>query len=426
MGKKSRVSYDIRTSRCSYIQGYPQDVYYTSSKGYQVTYSLSTGFLKFQTDLYRLKKKDRKSIRQMDHGSFFHTSKAFASHPLKWTGSSQVGYYNYRGDLTAIDLPSSPVPVNGGFTIADRDLMIAKGATAIARVEPLNPLASATTALAELRKEGLPKLAGIEYLQKSSKKSLAQKAGSDYLNTQFAALPLVSDVNKLVKSVRESEKIISQVHRDSGKLIRRRYSFPLETSTSITSVSGNLAVPQPALASYFYRSTDKTVKTTEVTTERQFSFSGAFTYYLPPGGDLLSKVSEHALIAHKLYGAEITPEVVYNLTPWSWALDWVTNTGDNIHNMVAWAQYGLIMPYGYVMMRKKITTRVTITGLDMYNVKQTKLISEYGVESKTRYPASPIGFGYNTSDFSAGQWSIIGALGLTMAPGKLRNNGAIL
>jgi len=420
MALKSRVVYQDDTATTTWVLPSIKTTVKSAAKGYQTTYSYNTDFLKFIAKA----RSGKKVLRHWNYGGFFHTYKSFGEHPRRWSGTAKTGDYNVSGHLVAENLPGGSTPVNSGFTISDRNEMIQKGVTAIARVEPLNPLASSATLLGELRKDGLPKLPGMEVLQ--NRTNLAKGFGSDYLNTQFALKPLISDLNKIVKSVRDSEKIITQVHRDSGRLIRRRYVFPLETSTTVSVVKGDLAVPKPTLPTAWYKSTSGTTKTTTVTTEKQFSFSGAFTYYLPKGEDNASKIREHALIAHKLYGAEISPEVLYNLTPWSWALDWVSNMGDNIHNFTAFAQYGLVMPYGYVMLHKKQTTTVEITGIDMRNINASKLVTRYGFESKTRYPASPFGFGLNLGGFSPEQWAIVGALGLTKAPGKLPYNAAPL
>lgn len=300
------------------------------------------------------------------------------------------------------------------------------GTTAIAIVEPTNPLSGLTVALAELKREGLPSVPGIQSWK--DKSSLAKSAGGEYLNKEFGWDPLLSDIRKTISVTRNAEKLIAQYERGSGRKIHRSFQPPKETTVeTTTSTSGNhwrYLYPQ------FFTDRDGNVDslqslfasapswTRTLTTEKTRWFEGCFTYYLPAykiGG---SNLERNRRLAYKLYGVGITPEIVWDLTPWSWAIDWVSNAGDVFHNIGAFADNGLVMHYGYVMEEIVQTATVTTTGINpLVNWQGTDLsrplTSVYRTTTKQRITATPYGFGLNWDGFSSFQWSILGALGLS-------------
>jgi len=124
--------------------------------------------------------------------------------------------------------------------------------------------------------------------------------------------------------------------------------------------------------------------------------------------------------ANHLLGLDLTAEVLWNLAPWSWLSDWVANTGDNISNASAFQQDGLVLRYGYLMVHRE--TYQTRRMDAVYDVRGNALLPGSIVlttTSKTREPATPYGFGIDTSSFTGHQWGILGALGMTKAPNLL-------
>jgi len=323
--------------------------------------------------------------------------------------------YNYAGPILA-----GPPPVFAsapkGNTPAEVLAMYAKGADAISKVIPTNPVASATVFLGELR-EGIPHVVGSALLKSRLKD--ARKLGDEYLNIEFGIKPLISDIMSFANSVQNHDKIVKQLERDSGRLIRRNYTFPsIVTTTESAPVN---TFPYPALNYYYYSSGNNPWKRIETTVkEVTYKFSGAFTYYLQQGNSTREQMMRHSQEARKLLGlGSPTISDIYNLVPWSWALDWVSNTGNVLHNVSQFAQDGLVMPYGYIQRHEKtVTTRRTMGG-GYLSGGPREFVDTYGYETKSRLIATPFGFGLNTSDFTDRQWSIAAALGLTRVPKKL-------
>jgi len=321
---------------------------------------------------------------------------------------------SYQGDFVAFDSDVSwdsdvwPV-VNPSTDIQ----LYAMGTSVIAHVLPTNPVADLAQFLGELR-EGLPRL-GIDTFK--ARTARARSAGSDYLNAQFGWKPLLSDIRKFSKAVTQQDKILRQYEKDSGKPVKRKVTMTDDESVSMDTYR---AKPSPDVWFWISTSIDPGVmiKTTTVKTRRWFS--GVFTYYLGPDekGSLLSKVWSQK--ANKLFGTRLTPELVWNLTPWSWAFDWVGNTGDVLHNISAFHNDGLVMPYAYIMEEKSISCKYELKGVTFFRADSPVGIGPYNFEQvftttvKKRLAATPFGFGLSPLlDFSNRQLAIIAALGLS-------------
>jgi peptidoglycan/xylan/chitin deacetylase (PgdA/CDA1 family) len=140
-------------------------------------------------------------------------------------------------------------------------------------------------------------------------------------------------------------------------------------------------------------------------------FKGAFTYYLPSDYESRNKVEEAAFYLDKILGLQLTPEVLWNLTPWSWAADWVGNFGDVLANVSDYATDGLVLRYGYMM--EHSISKVTYTIPDIPALGGRTLTQTHFREVKKRVPATPFGFGLTFDSFSTKQKAILAALGIT-------------
>jgi len=301
--------------------------------------------------------------------------------------------WRYQGTVDATNLYNPPVlPAASLLTPGALDAL---GATAIARCEPTKPVFQGATAIGESLQE-LPRIPLNGVLKAKTKEAL-KLSGDEYLNVQFGWLPMVSDVKKFCYAVKHRNKIIENFRAGSGKKTRARYAFP-DKLESVSETRDNMII-SAALNSFFRGSVSAILK------ERTW-FAGAFKYYVPVGSSALDSFRRAEAEADKLLGLRLTPEVIWNLTPWSWAADWFSNAGDVIHNISALGHDGLAMQYGYIMHESKSTTVVTNHALGCSKVTEDKYCQ--------RQNATPYGFGLNLStDLSGTQKAIIAALGLS-------------
>ena len=140
-------------------------------------------------------------------------------------------------------------------------------------------------------------------------------------------------------------------------------------------------------------------------------FSGAFRYHIPAGDDVVSKLKQHVSYADKLLGVRITPELMWNLAPWTWAADWFANTGDILHNISALGSDGLAMQYGYMMHSTNTYETASWKG----NSGSTKYGGSWtrNKDMKMRLGASPYGFSLTWDGLSNRQLAIAAAIGAT-------------
>jgi len=312
-------------------------------------------------------------------------------------------------------MPSSFYPSTAhSMSSVDSDSLEEDGTTAIAQTAPINAASKVAVLLGEVRKDGIPSIPGI--LSWKKRTEIAKSAGSEYLNYQFGWRPLVEEVLQVGHAARHSRDIVQQYHRDEGKLVHRTFEFPIEKSYlevtetfagAICSFEGNDFTSS-------FRGNQTATRTLVSAAESRKWFSGAYTYALPSRTDSFRKMLGYGSEADKLFGITLSPDVLWELSPWSWAVDWFTNAGDVIHNATNFGLAGLVLGYGYMM--RETTHSYT------YNLSNMNLIGSEGRpmppssdfrREKVRIPAGPFGFGFTGVDLSPTQVAITVALGLT-------------
>lgn len=168
----------------------------------------------------------------------------------------------------------------------------------------------------------------------------------------------------------------------------------------------------PVLGSVFYgRNPNGTLDLGSYTmfseTIQKVWFSARFRYWIPDIGSIQWK--RRAKLAY--FGLMPSPSMVWELTPWSWLVDWFSNAGDVFSNMTNPIAENLVAKYAYVMG----TTQRQTACESSVTVGHTPIKYTWtgGFTRKQRSAASPFGFGLSDGDLSARQWSILSALGIS-------------
>lgn len=287
------------------------------------------------------------------------------------------------------------------------------GATGWSRFRPGKPSADLTVFLAELR--DLPRMLkttakGFYNLWRSmggSRTGFGPKHVADHwLNTQFGWFPFVNDLRKFYNTTQVLDRRIAQLRRDNGQWIKRGGTVLEEEDVSVSSYAGTMHSPVP---SYYALGRSHNTGYTQWTikTFRKVWFEARFRYWMP----WLPQASWEGAAAY-MFGLRVSPAVLWEITPWSWLVDWCTNAGDVIENVTSMVYDNLAAKYAYVMGN----VRHQVEALSIANYVDGGPISNTWVayaERKRRLPASPFGFGLVSTDFSARQWSILAALGLS-------------
>jgi len=296
---------------------------------------------------------------------------------------------------------NGPYPGAGGpnvtpDTSSDLELM-ALGTTAIAHSAPTNPYMNVTDALAQQIGQPVPGIIGHSIWK--DKALTTKNAGSEYLNLEFGWLPLISDIRKTAMAVKNSAQITKKFLAGSGKKTRVGFHFPDKIDTTQW-VGPHLTFGGNGGGSYLGTTTVRSVKRTW--------FKGCFTYYVPDGDSRLEKMARAESIANHLLGTRLTPEVLWDATPWTWAADWFANTGDLLRNLSLFQFDGLVLQYGYIMQEALVETEHRVSDPTF----GTSVTHRYDVWKKRR-AATPYGFGVDLHALSGMQLSILTALGFS-------------
>lgn len=277
------------------------------------------------------------------------------------------------------------------------------GAAAWAKFRPAKPRVSGSVFLAELK--SAPQML---FKRLSSFRNL----GSNYLAYQFGWKPFLSDLRNWYESIIKIDRQIEQLCRDNGRWIRRRGDVFQKTETASSS---NRASLYPV-----YGMTWSDCTTTHTLTERAW-FSGAFRYYIP---GLMSQKWGKVKAIQQLWDLEITPEQLYNLIPFSWLLDWFSNTGDVISNYMASVNESLVAKFAYIMYETSEQYSHQVTVFPQWSVRDPVLgwkrcdpgpticSNTITRTNKNRAAAEPFGFDFSFGSLSGYQKSILLALGL--------------
>jgi hypothetical protein len=301
---------------------------------------------------------------------------------------------------------------------------MADGARAIERTAPTAPEAGLAQFLGELR-EKLPAVVGLaSYREGVSAKAL----GGEHLNVQFGIKPFTSDIQKLARQVLTFRKVLAQFKRDAGaeKHLRRRTTISEGHDTSVVSEALPIPNGMTTLSGSEpwsdYSTSDTSLYRVYDTQNSKAWFSGAFTYHLAEATDFLSKLERYEQMANNLLGSRFGVDTFWELTPWSWLIDWELDVGGFLHNIELLHNDSLVLRYGYVMHENHAERIYSATSplIDRKGNRCGVPMATYSVHRKQRSRATPYGFGLNVDSFNPRQWAILGALGLTKTPGKLR------
>jgi hypothetical protein len=308
-----------------------------------------------------------------------------------------------------------PVPLAGpigGVATSNQDssYLDTYGATAIHIVDPTNPNAQFGIALGETLLDKRLSVPGIQGWRRRTE--VAKAAGSEYLSAVFGWLPLVRDMKNTAQSIKDGNTIMENYRSASGTLVHREFAFDDIVDSSEVIVNPSARCTYSAVTNVVPLNGTAAPITLKTESHTKRWFSGAFTYTSGGNSDLQRCTSINSE-ADKLFGLSLTPDIVWELTPWSWAIDWVSNAGDVISNATSFALAGLVMKYGYIMEETSTTWTYSMPSTGINGVKGSPPDCVFTKVTKRRREANPFGFGLTWEGLSPTQLAITAALGIT-------------
>ena len=365
-----------------------------------------------------------------DSGGPFYTSRVEGF--CEPAHASRIGWRNLEGKFIYYSGNCWPTFLDSGemfrmgyeAKVGDKNesQLKAKGPTAISLTSPTNKTAELATNLGEIMRDGIPSLHGIRSWEK---RTLDLKSvGDEYLNHQFGWAPLVSEVKNLGNAARHHRDILKQYHGGEGKNTHRRFDFPSSHSSERWVPGNGYALEGPGHPNYLAPNQPIAERVVTRVRESRCWFEACYTYGGPGNTDSFRRHLGYGSDADKLLGTALTPNTLWELTPWSWAVDWFSNAGEVINNATNFGLAGLVMRYGYMMEETIDEVSVEIPFTFFRTVLRESPL-EYGVQkvgparcgvktiTKRRVPASPFGFSVGWEDLSPTQLAITAALGIT-------------
>lgn len=367
-----------------------------------------------------------------------HKYKAELGNLLEWSESHFGQNMTWRlGRPAQINLTGAPPPLvtatPPSWESKQSDLQphYARGR---ARTIPGRPVGNVGQFLGELLREGVPAVPLtssfyrkgdiFKYRLKDIAKHARESAlrfkelGSEYLNVVFGWKPFLSDLRALYDMQRRLDKAFARLLKENGKGIHRKAKLDQDVRTYSSSNESqycfglNQVQPTTILG--------KRVTTrTRVTTINRW-FSARYKYFIPQDhldSWLWTKSAKAALL-----GLHPTPELIWELTPWSWLIDWFTNIDDIAVNLSYTPAENLYTDYSFVM-EHIVETDVTSCSVQFparnhnsrrYRSCDTSFSMNTRAETKSRSGGHFLfGLGITGGIASAYQLSILAALGIS-------------
>jgi hypothetical protein len=292
------------------------------------------------------------------------------------------------------------------------------GSTGWKRNRPGNAEVDSAQFFAELNR--LPSIDIILYAAKAvlGMKKTAKgllNVGNRYLDGQFGWEPFLKEIRQAYEFSDRTAKALEQLRKDNGKRVRRSGLVLRQSQPDLVYGPYQVGQPlRPVVWGEMY-GFDYGYRTYTVSFEERAWFTAGFRYNIPDLGS--SQWPDRARRA--LWGLNLTPSLVWEITPWSWLVDYFTNLGDVLSNMSENAAENLVADYAFVM-AESVGKSTLSERAHMKNGWQPHSAATW-IESsairtnvyKQRRQASPYNFGVTSDDISTRQKLILAALGIS-------------
>lgn len=310
----------------------------------------------------------------------------------------------------------------------------------------------------DILREGLP-LGIVKVLLKGNlfgRPEIIRQIAGGYLTYIFGVKPIIDDVRAILKAAHDIDVLINEWIRNNHRQVRRRRQFPVKvtssydlfkegTENSRIDFSAYLPTSHPwsstgavnglrpckvvgastGVSGVGYRVSKMSVL------KEKLRFSAAYEYQLErllPGDDFswLHKSSNSdlkELIRLHYLGISSsggTGNLIWELAPWSWIIDWFVNIGKMFDYERQVQSVGLHVDYAYVTQVQEKWFKVRSELFKTTSMTEANLMYRHDIEFKQIYmrrlKATPFGFKVKFNGLSAQQLLTLGALALSRVP----------
>jgi len=299
------------------------------------------------------------------------------------------------------------------MTLTDSQVRV-QGTSAMNWSRPGYVGSSALTASAELGQEGIPMTPRVDEWKR--KAGALRNISKTHLAVQFGWLPILAEIQAFAQRVTHQNAIVADAYkRARSNCIHVGYRFPTVSlpptiSTFTNTTPGNWETGALAIGESLAGSV-----ATAMTVDSWFE--GSWQSFLPGYGQ--DKDEEHleesSAKARLLLGPFLSPKLIWELAPWSWAIDWMTNTEDILDAFSNVLNDGMVLRNAYIMCHFKSDVYAGYGPNASYKGTTRSVTpgsAHRVIETKRRFASVPFfGFG-SVGELSVRQLSILAALGI--------------
>jgi hypothetical protein len=415
------------------LQGHPSSIEQNVRLLQSTTSYRSGGGISFKDSVRALSNREiineavlnrTKYLTPYDNGHEFETIKheLLMSHRNVYINGGNVSFYgknSFRGPLSTSRFGSYD-----DFALAEDLDYVTLGTGFIADTIPTKAMSDPLGDLAQiLFGQFKPEAIGASIQTLERRVDVARAAGGEYLNLQFGWAPTISDVADIMKAVQRTVKIVTQYYRDSGRNVRRTRArtinsgiqtlseYDTERPLNYLSFDSNRPLYAPN-GQYGH-----VVET--LSNFHNLKFTANYTYYIPQADSVMGELARYEALSNEVLNHRLTPDLLWQLAPWTWLSDWVVNIGDILTNASALMSDGLVIRYAYLQDESFADHTYSVSGVQFSNWDPGTIETIYRTKRKKRVKSSPYGFGLNPDSFTDQQWAILAALGMSKSPRKL-------
>lgn len=252
----------------------------------------------------------------------------------------------------------------------------------------------------------------------SSSSRMSPKGISDtFLSAQFGWVPFIRDMVAVSELVTDYDRFVrDRTSRNSRWDHRERVLLETTTDNVVLSGSGSRVGSIPFLGDMIRSGSSwgQRFSIREVVNLKVWA-SGDYKFYRPEfdmsrkdydsGWSRMSRLST-------LLGTNISPSLLWNITPWTWLADWFGNIGSVVDRLSAAGQDGVVSKNVFLMVRRR-RELVLVQEFDFID-GPAAFAFQRTVETKQRgHALTPYNFGLTPNQLSGRQLTILAALGIS-------------
>jgi hypothetical protein len=255
-------------------------------------------------------------------------------------------------------------------------------------------------------------------------RSVRNFLGSDYLNITFGWTPLIQEYANLIKVGMNLERVI---YYESFRR-KRQWDGPTWQQKIAGSVSINCAnnafnagglLADGGKIGYSSGVGLSFDSQADHVASEDYHFASRYTG-LAKASRRANSFSDQAMDVVKRLGLVDDPRLLWDLTPYSWLVDWFTSMGDSVANAAVYSPHKgkYSVDYAYLTTQHLVKSegrilRPTTTPSSAYRSFRVKQATSVAIsQTRWRDRATPFGFGTQLGSLSASQYAILVALGL--------------